>query len=81
MQKLREFQNSFLMRHLLPLVRDGAAASQENMIAVFASKEFKSTLVKWWNLKKKYDISKNDVSAFIESSQLKPFLPLLKDNN
>ena len=59
----------------------GEAASQENMIAVFESKEFKSIVVKYSTsyLKTKYDISENDVSAFMESSQLKPFLPLLKD--
>jgi hypothetical protein len=82
MQKLTDFQNSFVVRHLLPvyeMYQGGEAASQENMIAVFASKEFKSTLVKWWNLKTKYDIARNDASAFMESSQLKPFLPLLKD--
>ena len=50
------------------------------MIAVFESKEFKSTVVKYSTyLKTKYDISENDVSAFMESSQLKPFTPLLKD--
>ena len=84
MQKLTEFQNSFLMRHLLPIIAmsyGGEVASQENMIAVFESKEFKSIVVKYSTsyLKTKYDISENDVSAFMESSQLKPFLPLLKD--
>ena len=44
--KIEEFENSFLVRHLLPLMRDEEAASQENMIAVFESKEFKSTVVK-----------------------------------
>ena len=78
-EKLNAFKDSFLVRNLLPMAKNPETATKANMMAVFESDEFKSAVLSIAEKMLPDDFSKDEISAFMESSNLKVILPLMKD--
>ena len=66
-------------RILLPMAKNPETATKANMMAVFESDEFKSAVLSIAEKMLPDDFSKDEISAFMESSNLKVILPLMKD--